>query len=114
MILPRSYAELLQEGNTLRHCVGGYSSSHISGRDTIFFVRRYRRPERSYYTLDIDMTDRPYRKQLHGYGNERHGVHKEHRHRIPQKVLDFCDRWEREILQPWYLEQTKQKEGATA
>ena len=114
MILPRSYADLLKEGNTLRHCVGGYSSSHISGRDTIFFVRRYRRPERSYYTLDIDMTDRPYRKQLHGYGNERHGVHKEHRHKIPQKVLDFCDRWEREVLQPWHLEQTKQKEGETA
>ena len=115
MILPRSYAELVQEGNVLRHCVGGYSDSHISGRDTIFFVRRYRRPERCYYTLDINMTDIPYRNQLHGYGNERHGVNKEHRHKIPQKVLDFCDRWEREILQPWYRDQqNKQKEGQTA
>lgn len=115
MILPRSYAELVQEGNVLRHCVGGYSDSHISGRDTIFFVRRYRRPERCYYTLDINMTDIPYRNQLHGYGNERHGVNKEHRHKIPKKVLDFCDRWEREVLMPWWRDQqNKQKEGKTA
>ena len=114
MILPRSYAELFQEGNVLRHCVGGYSDSHISGIDTIFFVRRYRRPERCYYTLDINMTDIPHRNQLHGYGNERHGVNKEHRHKIPKKVLDFCDRWEREVLQPWYRDQqNKQKEGKT-
>lgn len=115
IILPRSYAELVQEGNVLRHCVGGYSEDHIRGRDTIFFVRKYRRPERSYYTLDINMTDRPHRVQLHGYGNERHGVKKEYRHKIPKKVLDFCDRWEREVLMPWWREQqNKQKEGKTA
>lgn len=115
MILPKSYAELVQEGNVLRHCVGGYSEDHIRGKDTIFFVRHYRRPERCYYTLDINMTGRPHRVQLHGYGNERHGVHKEYRHKIPKKVLDFCDRWEREVLMPWYRDQQhKQKEGASA
>ena len=115
ILLPRSYAELVQEGNVLRHCVGGYSEDHIRGHDTIFFVRKYRRPERCYYTLDINMTDRPHRVQLHGYGNERHGVNKEHRHRIPKKVLDFCDRWEREVLMPWYRDQqNKQKEGVSA
>lgn len=115
IVLPKSYAELVQEGNVLRHCVGGYGNSHIEGRDTIFFVRKYRRPERCYYTLDINLTERPHRNQLHGYGNERHGVHKEHRHKIPKKVLDFCDRWEREVLMPWYREQqNKQKVGTSA
>lgn len=115
IVLPRGHADLVQEGNVLRHCVGNYSEDHIRGKDTIFFVRKYRRPERSYYTLDINMTDRPHRVQLHGYGNERHGVNKEHRHRIPKKVLDFCDRWEREVLMPWYRDQQKkQKEGASA
>ena len=110
IILPKSYAELVQEGNVLRHCVGGYGDSHITGRDTIFFVRRYRRPERNYYTLDINMTDKPHRVQLHGYGNERHGINKQYSHRIPQKVLDFCARWEREILMPWWRDNQKDKE----
>lgn len=111
IILPKSYAELVQEGNVLRHCVGGYGNSHIDGKDTIFFVRRYRRPERNYYTLDINMKNKPHRVQLHGYGNERNGINKQYSHRIPKKVLDFCDRWEREVMMPWYREQ--QKEGKT-
>ena len=115
VILPKGYADLVQEGNVLRHCVGGYSESHIQGSHTIFFIRHYRRPERCYYTLDINMQDGPFRNQLHGYGNERHGLHKEHKHKIPKKVLDFCDRWEREVLQPWWRDkQNKQKEGKTA
>ena len=110
IVLPKSYEELYREGETLRHCVGGYSQSHISGSDTIFFVRRYRRPERSYYTLDINMIDKPYRRQLHGYGNERHGIQKQYSHKIPQKVLDFCTRWEREILMPWWRDNQNKKE----
>ena len=108
MVLPKSNSDLIREGAVLRHCVGGYGSNHISRRDVIFFVRHYRRPERSYYTLDINMLDRPYRNQLHGYGNERHGIHKQYSHKIPKKVLDFCDRWEREVLMPWYWDKQKQ------
>lgn len=116
IVMPKSYADLVQEGNVLRHCVGGYSEDHISGSHMIFFVRKYRRPERSYYTLDINMLGRPYRQQLHGYGNERHGIHKQYTHTIPQKVLEFCTRWEREILMPWYRDQTKKakREGGSA
>lgn len=110
MILPDSEMDLIREGEVLRHCVGGYGRKHISGSDTIFFVRHARRPERCYYTLDICMTDdHPYRVQLHGYGNERHGEHKQHSHKIPQKVKDFCARWEREILLPWAAERNRQK-----
>lgn len=104
ILLPRSAEDLHREGNVLRHCVGGYAHRHISGSDTIFFVRHYRRPERCYYTLDIRLNDgEPKEVQLHGYGNERHGKHKEHVHTIPQKVRDFVDRWKREVLMPWYI-----------
>ena len=110
IVVPRIEEELKREGEVLRHCVGTYGGSHVSGRP-IFFVRKYRRPERSYYTLNIDMTGKmPKEVQLHGYGNERHGVYKEHRHSIPQKVRDFVDRWEREVLMPWWAEQ-KQAEA---
>lgn len=114
VVLPMSNEDLVREGKVLRHCVGGYGDAHLSGKDTIFFIRHYRRPERPYYTLDIDLTGRPREKQLHGYGNERHGIHKQYTHRIPQKVRQFCDRWKEEVLLPWYVEQQKQKEANVA
>jgi hypothetical protein len=114
VILPTSAADLVREGKVLRHCVGGYGNSHVSGASTIFFIRRYRRPERPYYTLAIDMTGKPKESQLHGYGNERHGDKKQYTHTIPKKVRAFCDRWENEILLPWYAEQQKNKEAKTA
>ena len=46
--------ELVQEGATLKHCVGGYAKSHASGR-IILFIRHERRPERSWYTLNVDL-----------------------------------------------------------
>lgn len=105
--LPKDNGDLIHEGDVLRHCVGTYGQSHISEDQVIFFVRKYRRPERSYYTLSMNMKNEPKRVQLHGYGNERHGSNKQHTHRIPQKVLDFCARWEDEIVKPWYKEQQR-------
>lgn len=108
VLLPRSNWDLHMEGKILRHCVGGYTNSHLSGEDTIFFVRKYRRPERSYYTLDIRMTNGvPREIQLHGYGNERHGANKEYSHKIPRKVRAFVDKWKRDVLIPWYAEQVR-------
>lgn len=111
VVLPRVSEDLVLEGKTLRHCVGTYGSQHCTGRP-VFFIRHYRRPERSYYTLQINMTGKiPKEIQLHGYGNERHGDRKQYTHRIPKKVRDFCDRWEREVLTPWFADhKSKQKE----
>lgn len=114
IILPRDNGELVREGENLRHCVGTYGQSHVSESSVIFFVRRHRRPERCYYTLAMDMRGEPKRSQLHGYGNERHGEHKQYRHEIPAKVRIFCQRWEEEVVKPWYLGQQKQKKGRTA
>lgn len=114
IVLPQKAQDLVDEGKILRHCVGGYSKEHCSGKP-IFFVRHYRRPERSYYTLQINMTGQsPHEIQLHGYGNEHHGENKQHRHKIPRKVREFCDRWECEVLRPWFAKQRmpKEKPGA--
>ena len=71
------------------------------------FIRRYRRPERSYFTLNEDLTgDRPRRIQLHGYGNE---YANGKRLTIPKQVLDFCDRWERKVLIPVFREVKRQE-----
>lgn len=119
--LPVSEWELRREGDVLRHCVGSYGPSHLKGQ-LIFFVRKYRRPERNYYTLNIDMTGkRPKEIQLHGYGNEHHGEKKQYTHKIPRKVREFVDRWEREVLTPWWAEnraketpKKRKKEAKTA
>lgn len=108
IILPVSNADLVREGRKLRHCVGGYGDAHCRLEQTIFFVRHYRRPERSYYTLSMDLRGIPAQRQLHGYGNERHGPNKEYSHKIPRKVLDFVDAWKRAVLDPWYKNQIRE------
>lgn len=102
--------ELIDEGKVLHHCVGGYGHKHASESDVIFFVRHYRRPERSYYTLDINMTGSvPCEVQLHGYRNELYPSKHFRRSAIPQKVRDFCDRWEKEILIPTVVKMRKEQ-----
>lgn len=110
VILPRDNGELVREGDVLRHCVGGYGRQHSNGESIILFIRHYRRPERSYYTLNISFREsEPREVQLHGYGNERHGEHKQYEHHIHKKVRDFVDTWEKTVLLPWWREQNKQK-----
>lgn len=112
-ILPQTPEDLVKEGNTLRHCVGGYADKFASESDVIFFIRHSRRPERSYYTLDISFTGKqPKQIQLHGYGNERHGANKQYKHSIPQKVLDFVSKYVNNILLPrWNAAQAEKKKG---
>jgi hypothetical protein len=80
----------------LHHCVGGYTDTHLRG-NIILFVRHERRPERSWFTLNINLENRT-RIQLHGYGNERANGKEL---RIPKEVLEFVDAWEKEVLANW-------------
>lgn len=107
--IPQTATDLKLEGKTLHHCVGGYTKRHVNG-EPIFFVRHHRRPERSYFTLNIDMRgNTPREIQLHGYGNEAKGS----KHwDVPQKVRDFVDRWEKEILFPWFMKNKKKENAA--
>lgn len=117
VILPKSNQELILEGEVLRHCVGGYGEQHAEGEKIILFIRHYRRPERSYYTLNISFRgDTPREIQLHGYGNERHGDYKQYAHSIPKEVRSFVDRWKNEVLAPWWRQHRKEfiKEKKTA
>ncbi len=99
-----SQAELTAEGNTLHHCVGRYGQQHLNG-EIILFVRHTRRPERSWFTLNVDLETRK-RIQLHGYGNEyAHGKPLT----IPREVLEFVDAWEKEILAGWKPPKKKQE-----
>ena len=113
IVLPKGNDDLIREGSVLQHCVGGYGKGHVEGRGVIFFVRKYRRPERSYFTLDINMTGgAPREVQLHGYKNEH--VRGDKQRKIPERVRSFVDRWKKEVLMPWYLAQQTDKKEKTA
>lgn len=92
--------------------MGRYSDAHARGR-IILFVRHTRRPERSWYTLNIDVNSKK-EIQLHGYGNElAHGK----KLKIPRRVREFVDLWEREVLAKWQLppeQKTKKKKNKAA
>lgn len=107
--LPRCNEDLVREGEKLRHCVGTYGENHVNG-SLVLFVRRVRRPERSWYTLNVSVMGKNWREiQLHGYGNEWVSA-KNIRLKIPERVRAFCDRWESEILTPVFRD-VKAKEN---
>lgn len=97
-------AELVDEGATLHHCVGGYAKAHAEGR-IILFIRHTRRPERSWFTLNVDVKNKKV-LQNHGYGNEfAHGkvLH------IPRAVQDFVKDWKKQVLDNWQLPPEKKE-----
>lgn len=100
--------ELQQEGAVLHHCIGTYVKTMAAMEDVIFFVRKYRRPERSWLTLDINMSgSRPTEAALHGWWNEGTPAEpgdpwKRPKRKIPKRGRNFVDRWKKEILEPWW------------
>lgn len=91
--------ELVAEGKALHHCVGGYSENHTRG-NIILFIRHARRPERSWYTLNVDVINKRI-IQNHGYGNETSPRGK--RLTIRPEVQEFVKAWEEQKLKPFKL-----------
>lgn len=70
IVYPALRSDLITEGQSLNHCVGGdnYYKNHIAGTRMIFFVRKITNPKKPYFTMEIDMK---YSKinQLYGFGD---------------------------------------------
>jgi hypothetical protein len=66
--LPEKLSEIVNEGSSLRHCVGGYTRNHAEGHTTIMFLRRNDDPTTSFYTIEIGNNDNIV--QIHGFGNK--------------------------------------------
>lgn len=59
--------EIIREGETLGHCVGGYAERHLNGQTTILFLRRVGTPEASLYTIEMYGDTL---QQIHGYKDD--------------------------------------------
>lgn len=63
--------EIIREGKTLHHCVGGYAQRHMSGALTICFLRRKDAPHKSLYTIEMQGNRLI---QIHGFLNDRNAA----------------------------------------
>lgn len=70
IIVPLSADEIVREGKTLGHCVGGYAARHVEGKTTILFFRKSRKPGTSFITLEMMGVNGDQIRQIHGYRNE--------------------------------------------
>lgn len=67
---PYCAAEIIAEGQALRHCVAGYADRHCEGRTVILFLRRVDAPDTPLYTIEMDPVSGTQLRQLHGKGNK--------------------------------------------
>lgn len=65
---PKSAEEIVSEGRSLHHCVGGFADRHCEGEVTILFLREKAHPMTPLCTIQVD-GDRLV--QIHGYDDER-------------------------------------------
>lgn len=49
-----SCIELIEEGTTLNHCVGGYAERYAEGKIDILVIRKTSEPDKPYYTVEIN------------------------------------------------------------
>ncbi len=66
-----STQEIIDEGQQLRHCVGGYAQRHAEGKLAILFLRDDTRPYTPLVTIEMNGTKLV---QIHGFRNERDGA----------------------------------------
>ena len=88
---PMDKDEILVEARKLQHCVGGYADRHIQGKTTILSMRKVKKPDEPWLTIEMSGNKLI---QIHGYKNE--GLHtvKGRFAPDPRKVYrDFLDTW---------------------
>ena len=92
ILVPTGTEEIIQEGRTLHHCVGGYAARHIEGLVTILFLRQRKKPGRSFLTIEMETVKGKERiRQIHGYKNENY---KGGSRGLPEKKYGW-------FLEPW-------------
>lgn len=97
IMLPQKRSDLIAEGQSLNHCVGGqsYANNHMAGRRLIFFVREISNRQKPFFTMEVDMTD--FRIcQLYGFGDCS----------APKEVRQFAEAFVKKLAPAKVLKQT--------
>lgn len=98
----RSFAELINEGNALCHCVASYFTSYATGRTDICLLRRADAPDVSWRTVEINpvtgarIQDRGYRND-YARGQARTTMTPELRAELDEFWAAF-DRWREDCM----------------
>lgn len=88
---PKNKDEVLAEGRKLQHCVGGYADRHIQGKTTILFMRKVKKPDEPWLTIEMDGNRL---RQIHGFKNEGEHTAKGRFAPDPREVYrEFLDTW---------------------
>ncbi|MCY1250002.1 PcfJ-like protein [compost metagenome] len=53
IVVPHTAKEIIDEGNKLSHCVGGYAQRHVDGQTTILFIRKTENLDEPFYTVEV-------------------------------------------------------------
>lgn len=96
ILIPDSAEEIVAEGRTLHHCVGGYAARHIQGKTCILFLRKARTPMRSFLTIElVKRQGKMDIMQIHGYRNEGYAHRGGEREAVNprQRYAWFLDTW---------------------
>lgn len=97
--VPGSVEEIVQEGKTLKHCVGGYAARHFANQVTILFLRHKRKPNTPFITIEIaprkTMKEKVVVRQIHGYRNETY---------LPREYGGKVDRARPNVKYKWFLD----------
>jgi len=96
ILIPNSAEEIIAEGKTLHHCVGGYAARHVQGKTVILFLRNAKKPMRSFLTIEmVKRQGRMEIMQIHGYRNEGYANRKGEREAVNPRVRYawFLDVW---------------------
>lgn len=66
----KSAEEIIEEGQKMGHCVGGYVEKVADGKTNIFFVREKTAPDKEFYTLELKPENKSFRiVQCRGHKN---------------------------------------------
>ena len=97
IVAPMNAGDIIEEGRTLHHCVGGdnYLNKHNTGKTFILFMRKTEAPDERYYTIEIDPIDL---RIIQYYGAYDKKPDKE-------QVDKFLEKWKK------YLKRTQTKEA---
>ena len=89
--IPVGSRDIVQEGKTLHHCVGGYATRHVEGKVTILFLRREADQKKRLITIEMSGNKMI---QAHGWDDERTAC-KDNPDRVAPEVMykDFFEVW---------------------